>query len=86
MTGIVVAESDPFDVRRARRARGLLREFNEIGLLAASDVHVADRIGTLDGERDARGVRQTDAWLIGADTLAYTRPMKPKRGRRNRPN
>jgi exodeoxyribonuclease V alpha subunit len=46
--------SDPFEVRRAAGATGLLRTFNEIGLLSAADVHVAARLAQLAGEeRDA---------------------------------
>jgi exodeoxyribonuclease V alpha subunit len=43
---------DPNDVRRARNAPGLLRVFNDIGVLAAADVHVAVRIAALAGETD----------------------------------
>ncbi|MGI8429001.1 MAG: exodeoxyribonuclease V subunit alpha [Solirubrobacteraceae bacterium] len=43
---------DPFDVRRARRAPGLLREFNDAGVLAAADVHVAQRLVGLIDEVD----------------------------------
>ncbi|MGI8413094.1 MAG: exodeoxyribonuclease V subunit alpha [Solirubrobacteraceae bacterium] len=43
---------DPFDVRRARRAPGLLRDFNDAGVLAAADVHVALRLAGLGGESD----------------------------------
>jgi exodeoxyribonuclease V alpha subunit len=45
-------EPDPFDVRRARHAPGLLRAFNDAGILAAADVHVALRLGALAGELD----------------------------------
>ena len=38
---------DPLDVRRAVHAPGLLREFNEAGVLAAADVHVARRLAAL---------------------------------------
>jgi exodeoxyribonuclease V alpha subunit len=38
------------DVRRALRASGLLRAFNEAGVLSAADVHVALRLGRLAGE------------------------------------
>ncbi|HVM15553.1 MAG TPA: exodeoxyribonuclease V subunit alpha [Egibacteraceae bacterium] len=44
---------DAFDVRRAVRAQGLLRAFNDAGVLAPADVHVAGRLGTLGGEDDA---------------------------------
>ena len=43
---------DPHDVRRARNAPGLLRAFNDIGVLAAADVHVAVRITALAGDAD----------------------------------
>jgi exodeoxyribonuclease V alpha subunit len=38
-----------FDARLARGASGLLFEFNEAGVLAAADVHVASRLATLVG-------------------------------------
>jgi exodeoxyribonuclease V alpha subunit len=43
----VLPELDPYDVRLARRAGGLLRTFNEAGVLGAADVHVALRLGVL---------------------------------------
>jgi exodeoxyribonuclease V alpha subunit len=43
---------DPFDARAIVRASGLLREFNDAGVLGASDVHVALRLGRLGGEAD----------------------------------
>jgi exodeoxyribonuclease V alpha subunit len=43
---------DPFDVRRARDASGLLATFNEAGVLAAADVHVASRLAVLASEDD----------------------------------
>jgi exodeoxyribonuclease V alpha subunit len=48
----LVAELDPFDVRRARDASGLLRLFNEAGVLAAADIHVTARLTALGGESD----------------------------------
>ena len=41
-----------YDVRRARTAPGLLRAFNDIGVLAAADVHVAVRLAAITGEAD----------------------------------
>ena len=41
---------ETYDRRRALRAAGLLRTFNEAGLLEAPDVHVARRLGRLAGE------------------------------------
>ncbi|SKC75865.1 exodeoxyribonuclease V subunit alpha [Krasilnikoviella flava] len=40
------------DVRLAVAGPDLLREFNAAGLVAATDVHVADRLGRLTGEED----------------------------------
>ena len=37
---------------RRSRATGLLREFNDAGVLAPADVHVAARLAALAGERD----------------------------------
>ncbi len=59
-------EPDPFDIRRARRAPGLLRAFNDAGVLAAADVHVAVVLARLAGERD-------DAVLLAA-ALAVRAP------------
>lgn len=47
-----VRERDPFEARFVRRASGLLREFNDAGVLDAADVHVARRLGRLAGEQD----------------------------------
>ncbi len=47
-----VAEVDPFDVRLACRARGMLQMFNAAGVLNAADVHVALRLGRLGAEVD----------------------------------
>jgi exodeoxyribonuclease V alpha subunit len=47
-----VAEQDRFDVRRARHAPGLLREFNDAGVLSAADVHVALRLVALARDED----------------------------------
>ncbi|HZB77793.1 MAG TPA: hypothetical protein VE526_16305, partial [Solirubrobacteraceae bacterium] len=43
---------DAFDARRAVSASGLLRAFNDAGVLAAADVHVARRLAALAGEPD----------------------------------
>jgi exodeoxyribonuclease V alpha subunit len=44
---------DRFDVRRAQSAPPELTPFNEAGVLAAADVHVAQRLGALAGADDA---------------------------------
>jgi exodeoxyribonuclease V alpha subunit len=43
---------DTHNPRRARQAPGLLRTFNDIGVLSAADVHVAVRLTSLAGEPD----------------------------------
>ena len=48
---------DPHDVRRARNAPGLLRAFNDIGVLAAADVHVAVRARARSPARPTRRSR-----------------------------
>lgn len=50
---------DDFDIRLARRADGLLHEFNAAGVLTAADVHVALRLGRLGETADT-------ASLLGA--------------------
>lgn len=37
-------------IRVAQRGTGILREFNEAGVLSAADVHVAERLGRFGGE------------------------------------
>ncbi|WP_380166973.1 exodeoxyribonuclease V subunit alpha [Jannaschia sp. R86511] len=43
---------DAHSPERALRATGLLRTFNDAGVLSAADVHVATRLGVLLGESD----------------------------------
>jgi len=50
----VVPALDPFDVRYAARADGMLAEFNRTGVLGGADVHVASTLGRLGAERDER--------------------------------
>jgi exodeoxyribonuclease V alpha subunit len=45
-------DPDPFDPRRALGATGVLQEFNAVGVLAAADVHVTQRLLALVGEDD----------------------------------
>ncbi len=52
MSGVATAWADPYDVRRASHAQGLLRVFNDAGVLTAADVQVALRLAELGGERD----------------------------------
>jgi len=58
-----MAHADPLDARRARVAPGLLRAFNDAGVLTAADVHVARRLAALGGEED-------DLVLLGAALAA----------------
>jgi exodeoxyribonuclease V alpha subunit len=55
-----------FDARRAMDAPGLLREFNDAGVLAPADVHVARRLAELAGENDE--------WVSLAAALAVRGP------------
>ncbi len=45
-------ERDPFAARFALQASGLLREFNEAGVIDAADIHVARELARLSGEDD----------------------------------
>jgi exodeoxyribonuclease V alpha subunit len=65
-----VAEADPLDVRRARRAAGLLRAFNDAGVLAAADVHVAARLAALAAEHDG-SVALAAALAVRAPRLGH---------------
>lgn len=49
----VAAVVDPTERRQAVSATGLLRIFNEAGVIEAADVHVAQRLTTMVGESDA---------------------------------
>jgi exodeoxyribonuclease V alpha subunit len=61
-----VTAVDPFDARRAAAASGLLRAFNDAGVLAPADVHVARRLTALAGE--------DDEWVALAAALAVRGP------------
>ncbi|HEV7805208.1 MAG TPA: exodeoxyribonuclease V subunit alpha [Solirubrobacteraceae bacterium] len=67
---MTTTESDPFDVRRARHAPGLLRAFNDAGVLTAADVHVAVRVTGLSGEHDD-GVLLAAALAVRAPRLGH---------------
>ncbi|MBD0323069.1 MAG: hypothetical protein ICV72_06740, partial [Aldersonia sp.] len=41
------------DAQLAQRGTGLLRTFNDAGVLAAADVHVASRLAKLAGENSS---------------------------------
>jgi exodeoxyribonuclease V alpha subunit len=45
-------QPDPFDARRVRSVDGLVREFNDAGVLASADVHVAARLAAIASERE----------------------------------
>ena len=51
LPGTAILE-EPFDARRALRATGLLRIFNERGVIEAPDIQVATTLGRLVGETD----------------------------------
>jgi exodeoxyribonuclease V alpha subunit len=64
------AGRDSFEARRAISATGLLRPFNDIGLLSAADVHVAARLAALVGdERDV--VRLAIALAVRGPRLGH---------------
>ena len=64
VTGAV--ERDRFDIRLARGASGLLLAFNDAGVLAAADVHVAHRL--------ARLIEGADEAVVLAAALAVRAP------------
>jgi exodeoxyribonuclease V alpha subunit len=64
------ALADPFEARRAVSATGLLREFNDIGVLSAADVHVAARLGELVGE-ESEAVRLAVALAVRGPRLGH---------------
>ena len=64
------ALADPFEVRRAVSATGLLRTFNEIGLLSPADVHVAARLAELASE-DSDTVRLAVALAVRGPRLGH---------------
>jgi exodeoxyribonuclease V alpha subunit len=70
MNTVAVADLDPFDVRRVRGAAGLLREFNQAGVLSAADVHVAMRLAAL-GREDDQSVKLAVALAVRAPRLAH---------------
>ncbi|GAA4553425.1 exodeoxyribonuclease V subunit alpha [Pseudonocardia xishanensis] len=49
-TNPAAPDRDPYDLRTARTATGLLAAFNTAGVLTAADVHVATRLGRLGGD------------------------------------
>ena len=50
---------DPHDARYVRRAADVMRAFNEAGVLAAADIHVAVRLGQLAGEENGDALLAT---------------------------
>ena len=61
---------DTADVRFAVRTTGALERFNRAGVLAASDVHVASRLGAIAGEHD-ESVLLAAALAVRAPRLAH---------------
>jgi exodeoxyribonuclease V alpha subunit len=66
----VSAVADSFEPRRAVGASGLLREFNDIGVLSAADVHVATRLAELVGE-ESEPVRLAIALAVRGPRLGH---------------
>jgi exodeoxyribonuclease V alpha subunit len=48
----ISVQPDPFEARRVRSVDGPVREFNDAGVLASADVHVAARLAAIAGEQD----------------------------------
>lgn len=66
----LAAEPDPFRFSLARQASGLLREFNDAGVLAAADVHVALRLTNL-GDEPNESVVLAAALAVRAPRLGH---------------
>jgi exodeoxyribonuclease V alpha subunit len=66
----VSVAADPFEARRAVGAGGVLGAFNEIGLLSASDVHVAARLAELVGE-ESQAVQLAGALAVRGPRLGH---------------
>lgn len=66
----MIVVDEPFAARLALGADGLLRTFNEAGLLTAADVHVARRLGRLGGDAD-EAVLLAAAFAARAPRLAH---------------
>ena len=78
--------TDAADRRLALGATGVLRDFNEAGVLTAADVHVAPRVGRLAGEADepvllaaALATRAVRHGSVCVD-LAHRRGRRPRPG------
>jgi exodeoxyribonuclease V alpha subunit len=67
---VTAIEVDPFDVRRASNATGLLHDFNAAGVLDAADVHVALRLARL-GEEDNEQVALAAALAVRGPRLGH---------------
>ncbi|MDT5225490.1 MAG: exodeoxyribonuclease alpha subunit, partial [Mycobacterium sp.] len=50
MEGAAIEVLDPADRRNAVSASGLLRTFNEAGVIESADVHVSQRLTAMAGE------------------------------------
>ena len=66
----MIVVEEPFDAAVAMGATGLLRTFNEAGVLSAADVHVARRLGRLTGERSEAALLAA-AFAARAPRLAH---------------
>jgi exodeoxyribonuclease V alpha subunit len=64
---------DPFDPRTARQARGVLRDFNAVGVLSAADVHVAGLLVALGGVGGPDETGDDEVALAVALTVRATR-------------
>jgi exodeoxyribonuclease V alpha subunit len=70
VAGEPTRERDPQAARFALAASGLLRQFNQAGVLVAADVHVARRLAALAGEDD-ESVLLAEALAVRAPRLGH---------------
>jgi exodeoxyribonuclease V alpha subunit len=66
----LLAQPDPLDVRRVHHAAGLLREFNDAGVVTAADLHAASRLAALVGEGE-ESVALAAALAVRAPRLGH---------------
>jgi exodeoxyribonuclease V alpha subunit len=70
MTAAAAPEIDPLDARHVRGATGLLRTFNDAGVLSAADVHVALRLAAL-AEEPGEAVQLAVALAVRGPRLGH---------------
>ncbi len=86
---MTVEALDPADWRQVAGAGGLLRAFNEAGVIDAADVHVAQRLTAMAGESNpvvalavALAVRALRGGSVCVDLGQNRRALRGRRPRR----